>query len=117
MWLLSGRTNLFVEVKIIVVEQMNKVLDRRHRRVLAVSEALVSFSLLSASDEALDLDDLLHILFEETLFLSELCTNKRCLCSGFKCNDRFCFASKFILRSRSGIEYRTRTEADQSIAD
>ncbi|KAI6756601.1 hypothetical protein HG530_011199 [Fusarium avenaceum] len=65
------KLDFFVEVKIAVIEKVDKVLDSANRRVLASGQALVSLSLNLGTDKALDLDDLLHILVVEALLLLE----------------------------------------------
>ena len=80
--------DFLIEVKVTVIEQMNKVLDCVDRRILAGCETLVCFSLQATSNKALDLDDLFHVLLEETLLLAKFGTNKRRFRSGLNSDDR-----------------------------
>lgn len=63
----NNLTNLLIEIDVAVIEQVHKVLDGRHGWVLPACQALICFALLSATNEALNLDNLLHVLFVELL--------------------------------------------------
>ncbi|KAI6764832.1 hypothetical protein HG531_012719 [Fusarium graminearum] len=55
------KLDFLVEVKVAIVQKVDKVLDSIHRRVLSGGQALVGLSLNLGANETLDLDDLLHL--------------------------------------------------------
>lgn len=73
-------TNLFIEIDVIVVEEMYKVLDSRDRWVGSASQALVCLALLTATDKALHLDDLLHVFLVELLLLCKFLADQQASC-------------------------------------
>lgn len=84
-------TDLLIEIEITIIKEMNEVLDGPNRRVLATSQALVRFALLPASNEALDLDDLLHVLFVVLLLFSKPVPDELSSRQGLEVNDCFLF--------------------------
>jgi hypothetical protein len=66
---------------------MNKVLDSRNRRVLSACQTLIRLTLLSSTNETLNLDDLFHVLPVELLLLGVLLANNQTTCKCLKLCD------------------------------
>ncbi len=65
------KLDLFVEVEITVIEQVDEILDSVDWRVLSGCEAFVGLSLKLGANETLDFDHLLHVLVVMPLLLLE----------------------------------------------
>src|SRR2546423_11400327 len=80
----SFEFNFFVKIEITVIEEVHKILDGPHRRVLSIRQTLVRFSLLSSSNETLELNHFFHVLIEISLLFGKFCTNEHALRSGLE---------------------------------
>src|ERR1700761_4577676 len=71
----SFKFHLFLKIKIAVIEEMDKVLNRLNWLIFATRYHFIRFTLLASTHKGLDLDNLFHVFFVMSHFFLKSCSN------------------------------------------